>query len=464
MAANRSRSKPTPSAPARPPIVANQAQFRELIAQVLEESRRAGATDAAAEVSESQGLSVTVRKGALETVEQTRDRSLDVTVYVGQRRGSASTSDFSGQALRDTVQAAYHIARHTAEDPAAGLPEVELLATEAPDLDLYHPWDISAEQATELALTAENAARAVDRRITNSDGASVSTYEGHFVLGNTRGFLNGYPYSRHSLSVAPIAGRGDNMQRDDWYTSDRNPARLADPAAVGRYAAERALSRLSARRIRTGRYPVLFEAPLACGLLGALTQALSGGALYRKSSFLVDSLGRQIFPGHIDVAEDPFVPGAQGSTPFDDEGVATHARDLVKGGVVEGYLLSTYTARKLGLRTTGNAGGSHNLTLSSRLTQPGDDFRAMLRKLGTGLLVTELIGQGVNYVTGDYSRGAFGYWVENGEIRHAVQEITIAGNLKDMFLDVAAVGADTLVRGTKRTGSILIGSMAIAGL
>ncbi|MBN9472822.1 MAG: metalloprotease PmbA [Bordetella sp. SCN 67-23] len=462
MATSPSRKKTT-AAPTRPGLDTDPAAFRQLIERVLDESRRVGATDAAAEVSESQGLAVSVRRGSLETVEQTRDRSLDITVYVGQRRGSASTSDFSDQAVRDTVQAAYHIARHTAEDPAAGLPDADLLATEFPDLDLYHPWNLPAEAAAELALQAERAALSTDKRITNSDGASVSSYEGHFVMGNTRGFLSGYPYSRHSLSVSPIAGRGGNMQRDDWYTSDRDWARLADPASVGRYAAERALSRLSARRIRTGRYPVLFEAPLACGLLGSLTQALSGGALYRKSSFLVDSLGRQVFPGDIDVSEDPAIKGAQGSGAFDDEGVRTQARKVIDGGVVQGYFLSSYTARKLGMVTTGNAGGSHNLVLASRKTRRGDDFRAMLRKLGTGLLVTELIGQGINYVSGDYSRGAFGYWVENGEIQHAVQEITIAGNLKDMFGSIAAVGADTLTRGTKTTGSILLPEMSIAG-
>ena len=282
-------------------------------------------------------------------------------------------------------------------------------------------------------------------------------------MGNTRGFLGGYAYSRHSLSVAPIAGRGGNMQRDYWYTSERDPVRLASPEAVGRYAAERTLARLSARRLRTTKAPVLFEAPLALGLLGAFTQAASGGALYRKASFLVDALGKPIFADHIDVLEDPHVPGAMGSSPFDDEGVRTRARRVVAAGTLEGYFLSSYTARKLGMSTTGNAGGSHNLSLTSRLTRPEDDFRAMLKKLGTGLLVTELIGQGVNYLTGDYSRGAFGYWVENGQIQHAVEEITIAGNLADMFRQIVAVGADTLSRGTKTTGSILIEQMSIAG-
>lgn len=447
----------------RLPIAQNQAQFRELVQEALKYAKSLGASDAAAEVSESAGLSVSVRNQDIETVEQTHDRSLDVTVFAGQKRGSASTSDFSAQALRETVDAAWHIARYTAADPAAGLPEQELLATEFPDLQLHHPWDIDAESAAAIALEAERAARAVSPLITNTDGASVGTFEGHFVLGNSRGFLAGYPYSRHSLSVAPIAGRGAAMQRDYWYTADRQAARLADAAAVGRYAAERTLSRMSARRIKTGRFPVLFEAPLALGLLGALVQATSGGALYRKASFLIDSLGKPVMADHIQVAEDPFIASAMGSSAFDDEGVRTSARDVVVNGVLQGYFLSSYTARKLNMQTTGNAGGSHNLSLVSRLTNPDDDFRAMLRKMGTGFLVTELIGQGVNYVTGDYSRGAFGYWVEKGEIRHAVQEVTIAGNLADMFRQIVAVGADTITRGSKSSGSILIEQMAIAG-
>lgn len=445
------------------PISENQARFRELVEEALKYARSLGASDAAAEVSESSGLSVSVRNQDIETVEQTRDRSLDVTVFAGQQRGSASTSDFSIKALRETVDAAWHIARYTAADPAAGLPEAELLARDVPDLKLHYPWALSSDEAAQIALKAEKAARQVSPLITNTDGASVATFEGHFVLGNTRGFLGGYPYSRHSVSVAPIAGKGNNMQRDYWYSSARNASLLAKPSAVGKYAAQRTLARLSARRIKTGHYPVLFEAPLAVGLLGSLVQAASGGALYRKASFLVDALGKPVLADHLDVREDPHIIGAMGSSPFDDEGVRTVARDVVVGGVLEGYFLSTYTARKLGMQTTGNAGGSHNLTLSSRLTQPDDDFRAMLKKMGTGLLVTELIGQGVNYVTGDYSRGAFGYWVENGEIQHAVQEITIAGNLADMFRQIVAVGADTLVRGAKSSGSILIENMAIAG-
>lgn len=287
--------------------------------------------------------------------------------------------------------------------------------------------------------------------------------QSHFVSANSRGFMGGYPYSRHTISVAPIAGRGGNMQRDDWYSSTRDPAKLAKPEDVGRYAAERALARLNARKLDTRKCPVLFEAPLAAGLLGAFVQAVSGGALYRKSSFLLDSIGKQVFPSHIQVLEDPHVIGAVGSSPFDEEGVKTRRRDVVKDGVVQGYFLSTYSARKLGMQTTGNAGGSHNLALTSLLTTPEDDFAAMLKKLGTGLLVTELMGQGVNYVTGDYSRGASGYWVENGVIQYPVEEITIAGNMKDMFQQIVAVGADTLIRGTKEVGSILIESMTVAG-
>ncbi|NYT78786.1 metalloprotease PmbA [Alcaligenaceae bacterium] len=445
------------------PVTQNQAWFRELVSDALAHAKSLGASDAAAEVSESRGLSVAVRNNDVETVEQTRDRSLDVTVYAGQKRGSASTSDFSAKALRETVEAAWHIARYTAADPAAGLPEASELATEFLDLQLHHVWDISAEKAAVLALKAERAAREVSPLITNSDGASVDTSEGHFVMGNSRGFMGGYPYSRHGLSVAPIAGKGVNMQRDYWYTSARAARDLADPAAVGRYAAERTLARLSARRIKTGRFPVLFEAPLAIGLLGALVQATSGGALYRKASFLLDSLGKQVLADHLDVSEDPFTPGAMGSSVFDSEGVRTRARDVVVAGTLNGYFLSTYTARKLNMQTTGNAGGSHNLRLSSRLTSPDDDLCAMLKKMGTGFLVTELIGQGVNYVTGDYSRGAFGYWVKNGEIQHAVQEVTIAGSMADMFKQIVAIGADTITRGSKSTGSVLIEQMAIAG-
>jgi len=454
-------------APARsdPGFSYSRADFERLVDMALEHAKKLGATDAAAEASEGYGLSVSVRKGDLENVERNRDKSLGVTVYVGQRRGNASTSDFSESAIAQTVQAAYDIARFTAEDPVAGLPDAADIcgAQEQRDLDLFHPWPISSEEAARIALACEAAAFATDKRITNSEGAGVSAQQSHFFSAHTRGFRGGYASSRHSISVAPIAGRGEDMQRDAWYSSMRSPQELAAPEAVGRYAAERALSRLKARKISTRECPVLFESPLAAGLLGAFVQAASGGSLYRRSSFLVDSLGQQIFPEHVDVTEDPFVPRGKGSAPFDEEGVRTQPRKVVDAGRVEGYFLSTYSARKLGMKTTGNAGGSHNLFLTSRLTQPGDDLDAMLRKLGTGLFVIELLGHGVNYVTGDYSRGASGFWVENGRIAYPVQEITIAGNLKDMFRGIAAIGSDVYNYGAKTVGSVLIERMKVAG-
>jgi PmbA protein len=445
-------------------------RFQQYVEDALAFARTLGASDAAAEVSEGVGLSVSVRKGEVENVERNRDKSMGITVYVGQRRGNASTSDFSRAALEQTVRAAHDIARFTAEDPAAGLPETEDMALGAaaqPDLDLFHPWAIDAEAAMQLALRCEAAALAVDRRITNSEGAGVSAQQSHFYAGNSRGFGGGYASSRHSLSVAPIAStpgkRGDDMQRDAWYTSMRSAGDMAAPEAVGRYASERALSRLKSRKIKTCEVPVLFESTIAAGLLGAYVQATSGGALYRKSTFLLDSLGQQVLPEHIDIKEDPHVPRGKGSSPFDDEGVRTTARDVVKGGVVQGYFLSTYSARKLGMRTTGHAGGSQNLALTSRLTDPADKLEAMLKKLNRGLFVIELMGQGVNYVTGDYSRGAAGFWVENGRIQYPVHEITIAGNLRDMLKGIQAVGADAYTMGSKTIGSVLIDRMKIAG-
>ncbi len=446
-------------------------QFQQLAEDALALARALGASEAGVEVSEGVGLSVSVRKGEVENVERNRDKSLGVTVYVGKRRGNASTSDFSRAALEQTVRAAHDIARFTAEDPAAGLPEVEDLAFGAVaerDLDLYHAWPIVAEQAVEIAQRCEAAALETDRRITNSDGAGVSAQQSHFFMANSRGFRGGYASSRHSVSVAPIASLpgkgGDDMQRDAWYTSMRSPDDLAAPEAVGRYAAERALSRLRARKVATAEVPVLFESTVAAGLLGALVQATSGGALYRKSSFLLDSLGKEVLAPHLDVHEDPHIPRGKGSAPFDDEGVVTRARDVVKAGVLQGYFLSSYSARKLGMRTTGHAGGSQNLTLSSRLTQPGDDLDAMIRKLHRGLFVIELMGQGVNQVTGDYSRGAAGFWVENGRIVHPVHEVTIAGNLRDMLKGIVAVGADAYASGSKTTGSVLVERMKLAGL
>ncbi|MDB5773690.1 MAG: pmbA [Burkholderia sp.] len=450
-----------------PVFTYTQEQFQQIAQDMLRFARETGASEAAVEISEGQGLSVSVRKGNVETIEQNKDKGIGITVHLGEerhiRRGNASTSDFSQKSLRDTVEAAYNIARFTSEDDCAGLPDLDTLEMEPRDLELYYPWKISSEEAVEIAKRGEAAAFAVDKRITNSEGASVYAQQSHFIAANTRGFMGGYPYSRHSISVAPIAGKGANMQRDDWYSSARDPKRLSKPEAIGRYAAERALARLNARKLNTRQCPVLFEAPLAAGLLGSFVQAVSGGALYRKSTFLLDSLGRQVFSPHIQVVEDPLIVGAVGSAPFDEEGVKTQRRDVVRDGLVQGYFLSTYSARKLGMKTTGNSGGSHNLTLVSLLTKPTDDFQAMLKKLDTGLLVTELMGQGVNYVTGDYSRGASGFWVENGVIQYPVEEITIAGNLKDMFRQMVAVGTDRLVRGTKEIGSVLIESMTVAG-
>ena len=441
-------------------------QFQQLIEDALSLARKKGASDAAAEVSEGAGLSVSVRKGKLENVERNRDKTVGITVYLGQRRGNATTSDFSPEALERTVQAAYDIARHTAEDPAAGLPDAADIATGKAarrDLDLFHPWAIDAEGAAELARRCEDAALVVDPRITNSEGAGVSAQQSHFWAGNTRGFRGGYASSRHSLSVSPIAGRGNDMQRDFWYTSERDARDMAKPEAVGRYAAERALSRLKSRKIATCEVPVLFENTLAAGLLGAYVQATSGGALYRRATFLLDSLGKPIFPKHVQISEDPHILKGKGSAPFDDEGVLTRKRQVVKNGVVQGYFLSSYSARKLGMKTTGHAGGSQNLIMSSKLTDPKDNLKAMLKKLGTGLFVTELMGQGVNYVTGDYSRGASGYWVENGEIAFPVEEVTIAGHLPQMFKDIVAIGADVYTTGTKTVGSVLLQRLKVAG-
>ncbi|MRD47842.1 metalloprotease PmbA [Caenimonas koreensis DSM 17982] len=443
----------------------SRAKFEELVDAALAHAKKIGATDAGAEASEGCGLSVSVRKGELENVERNRDKSLGVTVYAGKRRGNASTSDFSQAAIEQTVQAAFDIARFTAEDPFAGLPDAQDIAQakDQPDLDLFHPWDIDSERAAKIALACEAAAFKTDKRIRNSEGAAVSAQQSHFFSAHTAGFCGGYSSSRHSISVAPIAGKGDDMQRDAWYTSMRDASELSAPEAVGRYAAERALSRLKSRKISTRECPVLFESPLAAGLLGAYVQATSGGALYRKSTFLLDSLGKKVLPGHIDIVEDPHVMRGKGSAPFDEEGVRTQARKVVDAGKVQGYFLSSYSARKLGMKSTGNAGGSHNLSMTSRLTKPGDDLDEMLRKLGTGLFVIELMGQGTNYVTGDYSRGASGFWVENGEIAYPVQEITIAGNMKTIFTGIEAVGADVYNYGAKSVGSILVNKLTVAG-
>jgi PmbA protein len=445
------------------PFYYDQPALAGIAHKLLDMAKAFGATDASSEVSEHAGLSVSVRMGSLETIEQTRDRSAAVSVYKGHRRGHATTSDLSDQALAAAVKRALDIASHTAEDAFSGLPEKRYQPKQQTALDLFHPWAVRADQAADLALAAEAAARSVSPLIKNSEGAGVSASHGQFFSANSAGFSGGYPYSRHWISVAPIAQRGAAMQRDDWYTTSRKPSELASPQAIGRYAAQRALSRLGAKKIPTGQWPVIFEAPLAVGLMGSLVHALSGSALYRRASFLLDAKGQRIFPDHIDIHEDPFIPGAAGSAPFDDEGVAVQSRQLVEAGVVQGYFLSMYTARKLSLEPTGHAGGAHNLRLTSRQTRPQDDLAGLLKTMGKGLLVTEVMGQGVNGLTGDYSRGAFGYWVENGQIVHPVEEITIAGNLKDMYAGIVAVGSDEITRGTKTTGSILLDRMTIAG-
>lgn len=435
------------------------ATLQQLAEDVLKHARDKGATASEVDVSEGFGHSVGVRCDEVETIEFNRDKGIGITIYAGQRKGYASTSDFSAQALRETVEAALNIARFTAEDDCAGLADKALMAKDCPDLDLYHPWALTVEEAIETARRCEQAAFEASPLISNSEGASISTQQAHFVSANSLGFMGGYPSSRHYISCSVIAGEQDAMQRDDWYTTSRCADQLDNPALVGRTAAERAVARLGGRKVKTGEFPVLFEAPLAGGLLGSLVHAASGGALYRKASFLEGMLGKQVMPDFVQISERPHIKRGLGSSSFDSDGVATRDREVVTNGILQGYFLSTYTARKLGMQTTGNAGGSHNLII-----EPGEhDFAALLAKMGRGLLVTELLGHGINYVTGDYSRGAAGYWVENGKIAYPVEEITIAGNLKTMLAGIVAVGRDVQVRGSKQTGSILLERMTIAG-
>lgn len=436
------------------------AQLQEMSADVLRLAKQAGATAAEAEISLGIGQNVSVRMNETETIEYNRDKGISVSVYFGQQKGHASTSDLSPEAIQDTVAAACNIARYTAKDEFCGLADASLMAKDVPDLDLYHPWDLPVDQAIEIAKKCEAAARHVDARISNSEGAAVSTYEGMFAYANTHGFNNGYATSRHSLSCSVIADDGnDNMQRDYWYSTARSAQDLESADFVGRLAGERTVRRLGSKRIKTAQVPVLFEASLASGLISHLVSAISGGSLYRKSSFLLDSIGKQIMSPHITIQEDPFLLRGLASSPFDNEGVVTKPRVLVKDGVLQGYMLSSYSARKLGMASTGNAGGNHNLIVSH-----GDlDFNGLLKTMGTGLLVTELLGHGINMVTGDYSRGAAGFWVENGVIVHPVEEITVAGNLQTMFQQIVAIGNDVLVQGSKQVGSILIENMTVAG-
>ncbi len=438
------------------------AEIERVAEAVLAAARAGGATAAETEVSQAVGQSVTVRKGEVETIAYNRDKGIGVTVLIGQSRGHASTGDFAPEAVRATVAKALSIARYTAEDPAAGLADPDRLARVFPDLDLYHPWDLTVEAAIAMGREAEAAALAVDRRLTNTEGSTVARNESEFVYANTLGFRGGYRTSRHHIDCSVIGAPEDDsgaMQRDYWFTAARAAGDLEDAARVGRIAGERTARRLGARRLATLECPVLFEAPEAADLIGIFVGAVSGGSLYRKASFLLDSLGQRVFAPRVSIREEPHLPRGRGSAPFDNEGVATTPRDVVRDGVVLGYFLGSYSARKLGMATTGNAGGSHNLVVA----HGDDDLPALLRRMGRGLLVTEQLGQGVNPVTGDFSRGAAGFWIEGGEIAYPVEEVTIAGNLKDMYRDIVAIGCDVDRRSSRHTGSILVGRMTVAG-
>jgi PmbA protein len=440
------------------PVLAEH-DLRSLVERALDEARASGATEADVGISVDTGLSVTVRLGEVETLEYQRDRGMGITVYVGRRKGSATTGDLSWRAIAETVQKAVSIARFTTEDEYSGLPDPDTLARDVPDLELSHPWDLDADGAIELAKRCEGAALAVDPRVTNSEGASLATHRSLRVYGNTLGFVGGYPSTYYSVSCVVMGSQDDAMERDYWYTASRDWRELEDVESVGRRAAHRTADRLGARRIPTTRAPVLFVPELARGLVGHFVSAIRGGAQYRKSSFLLGAAGQKVFPGFFSIAERPHLKRALGSAPFDGEGCATRDRELVAAGVVDGYVLNTYAARKLGLKTTGNAGGVHNL-----IVQPGSaGYAELLKKMGRGLVVTELMGQGVNMVTGDYSRGAAGFWVENGVAQFPVNELTIAGNLRDMYANLVAVGNDVDGRGAIRTGSILLEEMTIAG-
>ena len=435
------------------------ARLETIVANVLEEAKNQGASAAEVGLSIERGLSVTCRLGAVETIEHHRDQGLGITVFFGQQKGSASLTDLTDDSIKDGVKAACSIARFSGEDRFSGLPDSDRLATQFPDLDVCHPWELSADQAITLALDCETVARELDPLITNSEGATINSHQGISVLGNSLGFLNGYESTRHSLSCSVIGQQGDDMQRDYWYSVARNANDLESSRRVGAMAAERVVRRLGAQSLSSRQCPVLYAPEVAASLLGHFIGAISGGSLYRKSSFLLDALETRVFPEFIRIHEQPFLPKALGSSAYDGEGVAANAHDIVTDGLLASYVLGSYSARKLGMESTGNAGGVHNLTI-----EPGDqDQQGLLATMDTGLLVTELIGQGVNQVTGDYSRGAAGFWVEGGVIQYPVEEITIAGNLKDMYQNIVAVGNDVDLRRNTRTGSILVAQMTVAG-
>ena len=433
--------------------------LQQQVEQIVAEAKRQGATACEVAVSLEQGLSTTVRQREVETVEFNRDQGFGITLYVGHRKGSASTSASGPDAIRETVAAALAIAKHTSEDEASGLADAALMAKDQPDFDLYHPWDITPEQAIERALICEAAAFDADSRIKNADGTTLNVHQGCRVYGNSHGFIGGYASTRHSLSCVMIAEGEGQMQRDYWYDVNRRGELLMDATLIGQKAAERAASRLGARPVPTCEVPVLFSAELAGGLFGSFMGAISGGNLYRKSSFLEGAMGQRLFPEWMTIDERPHLVGAMGSSAFDGDGLATYAKPFVENGDLVSYILSTYSGRKLGLPSTANAGGVHNLFVSHGT----EDQAALIRRMGRGLLVTELMGSGLNMVTGDYSRGAAGFWVENGEIQFAVQEVTIAGNMRDMFKQIVAVGSDLELRSNIRTGSVLIEKMMVAG-
>jgi PmbA protein len=436
-------------------------ELKEVVRLALAEAQRRGASECAVDASLNQGISAGVRLGEVETVEYQRDRGLGITVYFGKQKGSASTADLAAGAVRAMVEKACSVARHTAADECAGLPDADTLARDIPDLDLDHPWSLTPDHAIELALACEAAGLAVDARLTNSEGASVTSQRDLRVHGNSLGFLAGYSSTSHSVSCVLLAEEDGDMQRDYWYSTARAREDLEAVESIGRHAGERAVARLKGRKLSTRHAPVLFAPEMARGLFAHFLGAIRGSSQYRRSSFLLDAAGTRVFPEFIAMHERPHVPKALASSPFDDEGVATRDRELVRAGILEGYVLGTYSARKLGLKTTGNAGGVHNLTVAS--TRPAPSFTGLLERMGTGLLITELMGQGVNAVTGDYSRGASGFWVEQGALAYPVHEITVAGNLRTMYQQILAVGADVDRRGGLHTGSLLIEDMTIAG-
>ena len=441
-------------------------ELQEVVASALSNARASGASHAEADASLQRGLTVTVRLGEVDTIEYHRDRGLSLTVYFGKAKGSASTADLRPAAVREIVLKASAIARHTAADECSGLADPEALAREVPDLDLYHPWDLAPEQAVTLARECEAAGLESDARLKNSEGATVTTHSGVRVYGNSHGFLQGFPSTSHSVSCALVAQEGEDMQRDYWYSVARRAQALEDVAVVGRHAAQRALRRLGARRLRTRRAPVLFAPELARGLFGHFVGAIRGASQYRRSSFLLAAAGTQVFPSFLNIAERPHLLQGLASSPFDAEGVATRDRELVQGGVLQGYVLGSYSARKLGLKTTGNAGGIHNLLVTAQAGAAGPNdgsFQQLVQRMGEGLFVTELMGPGVNGVTGDYSRGASGFWIENGAIAYPVHELTIAGTLREMLRGIVAVGTDIDAQGAICTGSLLIEAMTIAG-